>query len=57
MKKYRLVAIFIISCIYFLGVSGLGVNDFYKGQMVLFPIQISAAIYMMYFRRWNVNRL
>lgn len=51
-SKYLILVIFVLlSYGYFSGISGLGINQFWKGELALIPIQVMALIYTSYSRQ------
>lgn len=50
-SKYLILVIFaFLSYGYFSGISGLEINEFWKSELALMPIQVMALIYTSYCR-------
>jgi hypothetical protein len=54
-KKLLLLSFLLLGWGYFSAVSNLSVDDFWKSQIALIPVQVSAVIYFTYLR-WNTHK-
>jgi hypothetical protein len=54
-KKLLLLPFLMVGWGYFTAVSSLSVDDFWKSQIALIPVQLGAVIYFTYLR-WNTQK-
>jgi hypothetical protein len=54
-KKLLLLPFLILGWGYFSAVSSLNVDDFWKSQIALIPVQVGVVIYFTYLR-WNTHK-
>lgn len=54
-KNFTLIMLACLGLSYFLAMSSLSINPFFKSQAALIPIQLGAVIYFTYLR-WNRHK-